>query len=428
MGPIQIEKNCQRIKQNTDISINDFKIVPNILVNNEYTVYMYMGNYYILIGNYYEMCNEKYHFSNIDTTIIQFPDVIICSDKKNRNVYISLNGCRLLSTQKKTYLNAYNIFNNALNFPNTISTPETEISASNKNENIENSNSMVSIISDILSTNFITIKEEIIHQVTLKIVKAYEENSNKKDDKINLDEVKDLISKLYFLLVAPQTDILQTDTTDIAVVNVNDNESFIKDEDTNDIQQNNIETPVAPLISFDNMFDGIFTLNEQNDEQVDIKPQQPLIVTQSINIDITTQNLKEIADTLLKMYSNKMNIDCKELRTKTYNLFGYFMHQGNLFQAKCDYQDNTGKQLQTIDYYCIINIIADYVLMLLGEERNGKNIYTDDYKGKTITNPDLYRECTRYALKNVLKINITDEVYDEIIKHIKLKSSDYSQV
>ena len=73
-----------------------------------------------------------------------------------------------------------------------------------------------------------------------------------------------------------------------------------------------------------------------------------------------------------------------------------------------------------------MNHIPDYLLMLLGETRNNRNIYTDDYNGKTVID-EVYEECTRFAIKDVFGLQTTEENREEVMKKIRLKSSYYPQ-
>lgn len=381
------KENCKIIRQDITVSTSDFKIVPNICVRNEYSVFNYNHNFYMNICDFYDLCGEKYHFSNIKGKVISFPDIVICTDATRRNVYVSLHGCEILCSYSDKYKPFYVLFDEAI-----------------KSINVKEDKTMTSIICNIIGSELNNmVKEDVIKKIASKIIAAYNSitNTTQMDELIKkIDELYNVAHKNNNIVTKEETNLDNTKQKVLANDNVNDTYSEI-----------------ASFSMFDN----------------DTEPKQVIqtqVVSQNVIctpvIKITDQSLKKLSDVIIKMYSNKVNVNCEDLRIKIYKLFGYFLGKGDLVAQRKLYEEEHGK-IQIIDYYCVTNYISDYLLMLLGETRNNRNIYTDDYNGKTVIN-EVYEECTRLAIKDVFGLKATNEDREKVIKQIRLKSSYYSQV
>lgn len=398
------KENCEIIHQDITVSTFNFKIVPNLHVN-KYCIFNYNHKFYMNICDFYDLCGESYHFTNIKGKSILFPDIIICTDATRRNVYISLHGCKILAEYSDRYKAPYNLFNDAI-----------------QSINIKEDEAMVSIICNIIGGELNNmVKEDVIKKIASKIIAAYSSIIDTDADKTNdlikkTDELTKKIDELYDFAHANDKNILQDKVEEIKEENESNDTKNIEQECLHD---NNDYDTSSEVVTF-SMFD---------DDSESKQAVQAQVVNQSVIcppvINITDQSLKKLSDVLLKMYSNKVKINCEDFRIKTYKLFGYFLGKGDLVAQRKQYEEEHGK-IQIIDYYCVMNHIPDYLLMLLGETRNNRNIYTDNYNGKTVMD-EVYEECTRFAIKDVFGLQTTEENREEVMKKIRLKSSYYPQ-
>ena len=382
------KENCKIIHQDITVSTSDFKIVPNICVRNEYSVFNYNHNFYMNICDFYDLCGEKYHFANIKGKAISFPDIVVCTDATRRNVYVSLHGCEILCSYSDKYKPFYILFDEAI-----------------KSINVKEDKTMTSIICNIINSELNnTVKEDALKKMASKIIAAY----NSITDTTQTDELIKKIDELY------------------NIAHKNNNNIIIKEEDNLDnteqkvLVNDNVHDTYSEIASF-SMFD-----NDTESSQVI----QTQVVSQNVTctpvINTTDQYLKRLSDTIIKKYCGIANVSCEDLRIKIYKLFGYFLGKGDLVAQRKLYEKEHGK-IQIIDYYCVMNYISDYLLMLLGETRNNRNIYTDDYNGKTVTN-EIYKECIKLAIEEVFGLEGTNENIEKVIEQIRLKSSYYPQV